>query len=189
MAGDEQERTMNGHAAPNSADYEEFIRLFTRSEPGLRAFIRSLLPGREHAEEVMQETCLALWRKFADFKRGTDFPAWACTVARFEVLKYRRRLARDRHVFNVELLELLAEEIAGEAERRAEERRALDDCLRRLAARQRELVTACYAPGVTIKGVAGELGKSATSLYKALNRIRIVLLECIEAAIAREAHP
>ena len=187
ISGDDQ-RINRDDPASNSAAYEEFIRLFTRSECGLRSFVRSLLPGREHADEVMQETCVVVWRKFADFERGTDFLAWACTIARFEVLKHRRRLARDRHVFNLELLELLADEAAGEMGRRHHELQALDHCVQHLNPQQRQLVTACYAPGATINEVAGELGRSATSLYKALNRIRIGLLECIAASLDREAH-
>jgi RNA polymerase sigma-70 factor (ECF subfamily) len=171
-----------------SQSYEHFIRLFTHQEAGLRAFVRSLIPGREHADEIMQETSVVLWRKFASFDPSTDFLAWACTIARFEVLNYRRRLARDRHVFHVELLEVLADEAASGMEGRRQELQALDRCIQRLAPRQRELVTACYASGMTIKEVAEKMGRSATSLYKALNRIRIDLLECIEASVAGEAH-
>ena len=174
---------------PDARTYEQFIRLFTQHESGLRAFVRSLLPGREHADEILQETCVVLWRKFAEFDKGSNFLAWACTIARFEVLKYRRRLARDRHVFNVELLELLADEAASEMDRRVQELQALEPCIQRLKLRQRELVTACYAPGISIKDVAEGLGRSATSLYKALDRIRGALLECIERSLAQEAAP
>jgi RNA polymerase sigma-70 factor, ECF subfamily len=169
--------------------YEQFIRLFTQSEAPLRSFVRSLIPSGEHADEIMQETCVALWRKFADFDVGTSFLAWSCTVARFEVLNYRRRLARDRHVFNIDLLELLADEAVGEMDQRLRELRALETCIERLAPRRRELVRACYAPGATINVVAERLGRSATGLYKALSRIRLDLLTCIEATVATEAQP
>lgn len=179
---------MSDPSGSNSPTYEHFIRLFTHNEAGLRAFVRSLIPGREHADEIMQETSVVLWRKFASFDPGTDFLAWACTIARFEVLNYRRRLARDRHVFNIELLEVLADEAASGMEGRLQKLRSLDRCIQKLAPRQRELVTACYASGMTIKDVAEKMGRSATSLYKALNRIRIDLLDCIEVSVAGEAH-
>lgn len=188
MSSGDQEPIERERPISNSAAYEQFIRLFAHNEGGLRAFVRSLLPGREHADEVMQETCVVLWRKFADFDKDSSFLAWGCTTARFEVLKYRRKLARDRHVFSVDLLELLADQDVGAMDRRLRELQALDQCMQRLSPRQRELITACYAPGTTIKEVAEELGRSATGLYKALNRIRIVLLECIEASVAGEAH-
>lgn len=170
----------------STESYEKFVQLLTSSEPGLRAFVRSLLPGTDYMDEVMQETCLVLWRKFSDYRQGTEFLSWAITIARFEVLKYRRKLARDRHVFNVDLLAILADEAAIETEELAGERRKLDHCIEQLATPQRELIQACYAQGVTFKQVAQKLGKSATSLYKTLNRIRILLLECIENSESRE---
>ena len=170
----------------SNTSYESFVQLLARHERGLRAFVQTLLPELHHADEVIQETCLVLWRKFADFEPNTDFLAWACTIARFEVLKYRRKLARDRHVFQPELLTVLADEALGETQQRTNEQQALDRCLEKLAPRQRELVQSCYAQGVTIKQVAEKLGKSATALYKALNRIRLMLLDCIEVTLARE---
>lgn len=169
-----------------SDSYEIFVQLLVRHERGLRAFVRTLLPEAHHADEVVQETCLVLWRKFADFEPHSSFLNWACTVARFEVLKYRRKLARDRHVFHVDLLAVLADEALDETGQRATEHRALDQCLEKLAPRQRELIQSCYAQGATIKQVAEHLGRSATALYKALNRIRLLLLDCIKVTVARE---
>lgn len=166
--------------------YEQFVRLFIQHEVGLRAFVHSLLPESTYTDEVIQETSLVLWRKFSGFDIDSSFLNWACTVARFEVLKCRRQIARDRHVFNAELLTLLAEESLAEAERLESERLALKTCLQKLAPRQRELIRAAYSQGVSIKEAASQLGQSATSLYKALNRIRKQLLACVESSIARE---
>jgi RNA polymerase sigma-70 factor (ECF subfamily) len=169
--------------------YEAFVQDFARHEPALRAFVRPLVPTWDDMEEVVQQTCVVLWKKYWEFEAGTDFLAWACTVARFEVLKHRRRRARDRHMFGEELLALLADEGALEAARRERERRALDACIHRLPQRQRELVERCYGGGNTIREVAESLGRSAASLYKALDRIRTMLLQCIERALAQEAAP
>ena len=87
---------MDPSSLPPKRLYEQFVQLFARHEPGLRSFLRSLLPTWEDVDEVMQQTCLVLWQKFGDFELGTDFGRWACTAARFEVLKYRRKMARDR---------------------------------------------------------------------------------------------
>jgi RNA polymerase sigma-70 factor, ECF subfamily len=184
-----QPTKMGGHDPEIRQDYEAFVQAFARHEPGLRAFVRPLVATWDDLEEVIQQTCLVLWRKFAEFEAGTDFQAWACTIARFEVLKHRRRQARDRHVFGEELLALLADEGAEESARRDRERRALDACLERLPPRQRELLKHCYSGSRTIKEVAESLGRSATSLYKALDRIRQALLGCIEGTLGQEAAP
>src|SRR5687768_8268835 len=155
--------------------YESFVQVFARHEPGLRSFVRLLVPTWDDLDEVVQQTCIVMWRKYGEFESGTDFLSWACTIARFEVLKYRRARARDRHVFGEALIELLADEGGRESARRERERRALDTCIGQLDPRQRELIQRCYS-GVSIKDVAGSLGRSSTSLYKALDRIRRALL-------------
>lgn len=173
--------------------YEQFVALFTRNEPALRSFVRSLVWSWDDADEVMQNTGLVLWRKFADFEPETDpqmdFFRWACVVARFEVLAWRRDRARDRHVFDEDIVNLLAEEVSREREALERERKALEVCLQKLPEKQRRIVIAAYEPGVRLNQVAEELGKTATAFYKMLNRIRRTLMECIgsvsEADLAR----
>jgi RNA polymerase sigma-70 factor (ECF subfamily) len=114
---------------------------------------------------------------------------WGCVVARFEVLKHRRRKARDRHDFAADLIELLAEEGAEEVETLDTQRKALDRCLAALPTNQRRLVMAAYAPGRSIKETAEHTGKSATALYKTLNRIRAALLQCVENSLQKEGLP
>ncbi len=60
--------------------YEKFIRLFVAQEGRLRAFLRTLVPSLDELDEVMQETSLVAWRKFAQFEPGTDFLAWVATI-------------------------------------------------------------------------------------------------------------
>lgn len=163
--------------------YERFVSLFTRHEPALRAFVRSLVYSWDDADEVMQNTGLVLWRKFDSFDPNTEFMRWACVVARFEVLAWRRDKARDRHVFDEDLVNLLAEEAAEEHEVLHRERRALQVCLQKLPENQRRIVVAAYEPGVRLNQVAATLGKTATAFYKSLNRARGVLLECIEREV------
>lgn len=166
--------------------YEDFVSLFTCHEPALRAFVRSLVFTWDDADEVMQNTGLVLWRKFDTFDPDTDFMRWACVVARFEVLAWRRDKARDRHVFDEGLVNLLAEEAADEHEVLAQERRALRVCLQKLPEKQRRIVMAAYEPGVRLNQVAAKLGKTATAFYKILNRSRSGLLKCIEGQLLRE---
>ncbi len=172
--------------ASEDQSYEDFVRIFMRHEPQLRAFVRSLLPAWDDVDEVMQESSLVLWRKWSDFDPESNFMKWGCVIARFEVLKHRRRMARDRHVLASDLIELLAEEGTEEIESLHAQRKALENCLRELPENQRRIVMTAYAPGRTIKEVASEAGKSATALYKTLNRIRTALLECVNTTIKRE---
>jgi RNA polymerase sigma factor (sigma-70 family) len=86
----------------------------------------------------------------------------------------------DRHVFSEDLLELLATEIEEEDEEMfVLEKQALRKCLEKVKEPHRELLLAAYAKGAKIKEVAEAAGKSPTSVYKLLNRVRASLHDCI----------
>lgn len=147
------------------------------------------MPSWDDVDEVMQNTGVVLWRKFSDFEPEADpaneFFRWACVVARFEVLAWRRDKARDRHVFDEDLVEMLALEAEEKHETLRDERKALEKCLAKLPENLRKIVVTAYEPGVRLNEVARDLGKSATAFYKKLNRTRALLLDCIREEVAR----
>jgi len=166
--------------------HDSFLRLFAEHEPAVRAFVRSLLPRREDARDVMQEMAVVLWRKFAEFEADRDFRKWAFGVARLEVLALVRDRARDRHVFSGEVLELIEQEAADRGSELEAQREALDECMEKLADAQRSLMHAAYAPGARIDALAQQRGQTSMSLYKTLHRIRLALVECTRRVLMRE---
>ena len=78
---------------------ENFVQLFAANERHLRAFVRSMGLDWTAVDDVVQTISLVIWRKWSTFDPATDFMRWARVIARFEVLKYRRTMARDQHVF------------------------------------------------------------------------------------------
>ena len=170
----------------NDQHHDQFLRLFAEHEPALRTYVRSLLPSRGETSEVMQEVAVVLWQKFAEFDAARDFRKWAFGVARYEVLAYRRDRARDRHVFDDELVGKLADEAEAAEPRHEAQREALESCLQKLSEEQRRLVLRAYAKGTRIDELASQRGQTAMSLYKLLQRIRQTLLECVQRAVARE---
>ena len=167
-------------------EHDRFLRLYSENEPALRGFVRSLVPTREDAREIMQEVAVAMWCKFAEATERGEFRPWAFGVARFEVLAWRRDRARDRHVFGEAAANLLAEEAAQRSGMLEAQREALEECLGKLPAPQRALVDAAYAAGARIDRLAEQSGRSAMALYKTLHRIRLALVECTRAVLLRE---
>lgn len=168
------------------ADHEAFLRLFSRFEGNLRALVASLIPSWDGVDEVMQEASVVLWRKFDQFDpKGEDssFLSWAFMIARYEVLKYRRRRATDRLQLSDDVFDLLADEAASVAEQQREREQALKECVQNLEVRQGNLVRAIYEDGVAIKDVAVQVGRTPSGLYKALARIRDRLAACVRAKL------
>jgi RNA polymerase sigma-70 factor (ECF subfamily) len=127
-----------------------------------------------------------LLRKAADFRPGTDFWAWSSQVARYQVLTHCKKLKRDRLVFSDELLATLAEDLGSRVAEVDDRRTALDACLTKLPAPQRQLLELRYGPKNSIEEIAVSLERSAGSIRQALFRIRETLLACIERRLVTE---
>ena len=163
--------------------HEVFLRLWTHHEPELRAFVRSCCPHAQEVDEVMQDVSIAAWRKFSSLEDHDAFGAWACMIARYELLMTRRRFARDRLVLSEDIVKLFADEAADELPMRNRQLEALEGCIQRLPKERRELALAAYGRDQSIREMAAQLGRSEGSLYQLLARIRRELQRCIERTI------
>jgi RNA polymerase sigma-70 factor (ECF subfamily) len=177
--------------APNpqeDARYEVFVKKFAHFEADVRRFVRSLLPNWTDADEVVQQTAIVMWRKFDQYDPATHFMKWACVIARFEALAYRRKMARDRLVFREDVLELMADEGVEENDQRDAEHAALESCMSDLPEKSRQLLTLAYTQGVKVKELAEEAGSSAEAFYMRLNRLRRQLMTCVESKLQQPGH-
>jgi RNA polymerase sigma-70 factor (ECF subfamily) len=159
--------------------HEAFLRLFTAADVALRAYVRTLVPTRDDAAEIMQEISLVLWRKFDEYQGHEDFRRWAFGVARFEVLAWRRDRARDRLVLSDGAVELLAAQFSEDVSRLESQRSALETCIAKLDEDHRSLLRAAYVPGAKLERLAKESGRTVQALYKSLQRIRARLSDCV----------
>lgn len=166
--------------------HDHFLRLYVEHEEALNGFVRTLVPTREDAREVMQEVAVVLWRRFGELTDFADFRRWAFGVAKMKALSFARDRMRDRLVFDADVMDLLAAEVTSEVDAFEAEREALDECLGKLDAAQRKLLSAAYAPGVRMDELAISLGRSPMSFYKALHRIRLALMDCTQRVLKRE---
>ena len=167
--------------------HEAFLRVFTRAEPELRAFVRSCLPRLQDVDEVMQEVSLVAWRKFGDLDDRSRFAPWACLIARYEILKYRRAHARNRLLLDESVIEALADEAAAEMPLHQRRLVALESCFEKLPEARRELAITAYTPGTSQKELARQMGRTEGALYQLLSRIRQELWRCVELTLAKEA--
>lgn len=162
-----------------------FVGEITRFQTQLRAYIISLMPGVSGAADVLQETNIVLWEKRAKFEAGTNFRAWACAIARFEVKTHRRKMYRlGTVVLDDDLADQLAEPFQSDAEQPEEHLQALEQCLARLRGPERELIEHRYFSKSTLEGFAAASGRSVETLRNSLYRIRAALKICIKDKLA-----
>lgn len=170
----------------NPAKTEEFIELLTKHDQALTAYVMTLVPSGSDAQDILQETKLALWRSFDSFESGTNFAAWARKAALFRILDFRKRKAREnkRLWFSEEVYERLAEDFEPSAEAREERDENLRVCIEKLQPQHREILLQRYFRESSIEDVAARANRSVEATYRVLSRIRLALRKCLTTAPA-----
>jgi RNA polymerase sigma-70 factor (ECF subfamily) len=172
-------------------DREEFIALLTASHRRIYNFIGSMVVDRNDADDIMQETSLALWKHADEFEPGTDFGAWACSFAYFRVIK-ERRAKHYRLKLADRVVDLLAAEAIGEtqlerlsaAEQFEVRRRALAECLQKIPDRNRGLLLDYYTHGRSLTEIGLGIGRNANAIAQLFHRLRRLLRDCIHKRLA-----
>ncbi len=135
---------------------------------------------------MLQKTCLVLWKKMDTFDADGSFFHWTCGIAFNEVRNFLTVQRRNRLHFDVDLVELLAEEAKAESELSETRLAALRACMTRFSDRQQETLRRCYMGTDTITEVAAALGRERGALYKQLARLKEKLQHCIRTRLATE---
>lgn len=159
---------------------EQFMALYASHQRRLYLYAYTLLPTSADAEDVFQEANLVLWRKFSQYQPNTNFFAWACSIIRYEVLKFHEKHQRSATPFDPDVLDRLANAAIEQLEHLDEfHRRALVDCMAELSEGDRELMRQRYDAGLAVQAMAALLNRSPNAISKSLGRIRRLLMECI----------
>lgn len=167
--------------------HERFMRLFLEHEPAILRSVLVFVPQRADARDIVQETAVALWRQFPDYDPARPFVNWACGFARIEVRRFLRRHQRRAALSEAAAVALMQSEGA-QAAWHEERESHLADCRARLAPEQRRILDGYYIDELSVEALAERHDRSVEAIYKALQRIRHALLECMERKTA-EAGP
>ena len=169
---------------PDSRDLEDearwadYVGKIARAQPGLLAFLRTLLPRATDADDVLQETNMVLWRKREESDTGREFGPWARRIAYFQTLAFLKKRTRARESrLSDEMLERLASESEERSDALEDRLRALRSCLTKMSEEDRALVEARYGAGGSVKVIAEGIQRSADALSMHLYRLRKKLAE------------
>ena len=177
---------MTDHADLPPDRASQLMRLITEHQRRIFGYIYTLVPDRQDAQDILQETSVVLCQKFDQFRPGTDFAAWACQIAYWEVRRARQKFARSKVIFNQEVVDAIAETAAELLPEMGARHEALAKCLQKLHPRDRELLLTRYEPGSGVEEAAQRSGRSLVAAYKALARLRKLLLDCVTNQLSLE---
>jgi len=156
--------------AANGGDTAAYNRLLTSLAPAIRAVARRGL-GRagfavEEAEDVVQETLLAIHLKRHTWDASLPLGPWVRAIARNKLIDAMRRRGRRDHVPIDDVIDTLASDAAEPTPSPGR----LDEHLQSLPDRQQSVVRAISLDGASIRETATRLNMSEGAVRVALHR-------------------
>jgi len=176
----------NHSSGQQTAAQQRFLSLFLRSEREVFRYVAALVPNVADAEDIVQQTALALWEKFDAYDPAQPFTPWACRFALNKARQWIERHQRWQALLAGGLAEELAlrrDELRPELERRLIH---LQGCLGKLSGEQRGLVEGYYYRRTGIEELAAASDRTVAATYKLLQRVRQSLQHCVENVAQQE---
>jgi RNA polymerase sigma-70 factor (ECF subfamily) len=156
----------------DAAAYRELLRELTGY---LRAYYRRRLANAAaDAEDLVQETLIAVHSRRSSYDRSQPFTAWAYAMASYKFVDYLRK-RRVRAAVPIDETEDL---FAADESERAAASRDVEQLLSDLPASQREAIRLTKIEGLSINEAARRTGQSEAAtkvgIHRGLKRLRLL---------------
>ena len=156
--------------------------LYDATSSKLYAIAMRVVGNVEHAEDVLQEAFITIWRVAGDYKAPLSPPmAWLGVIVRSRGLDFLRRRTAERALAG-QSVEDMADTLATdmdtpmETQEASEQAWALHECLRKIEAKQRQVVTLAYFRDLSQSELAAQLklplGTVKTWMRRGLEQLR-----------------
>ena len=165
-------------------DSEAALReLYDLTSSRLYGVALRVVTNREWAEDVLQDAYLNIWRIAGDYRQSLSPPlAWMGVIVRSRGLDFLRRRTSERADSALELDGVISDTVAGDSpnpmdtSEASEQAWALHECLRKLEARQREVLSLAYMRDLSHSELAEQLklplGTVKTWIRRGLEQLR-----------------
>ena len=154
-------------------------------QPRLYGFILKRLADRDQSLEVLQRTNLVIWQKATDYQSGTSFEAWTFTIARFQLMAWRKTQSRNRLVFSDAVYEQIDGKVKPSEDEDDARVDALQDCVKQLNVDESKLLEQRYREDRPLATIASTMNMSLDAIGMRLSRIRKKLGKCIQQKLQK----
>lgn len=164
-------------------DAQALRQLYDATSAKLYAVAMRVVSNKEHAEDVLQDAYLNIWRIASDYRASLSPPmAWMGVVVRSRALDFLRKRKAERALGGPEMDEQLLshfgsdEASALDTSIASEQAWALHECLRKIEAKPREVLTLAYFRDLSHGELATQLklplGTVKTWIRRSLEQLR-----------------
>lgn len=160
-----------------------FEQLYKMTRSKLFGLALRILRRQDRAEEVLQESFVAIWNHAADYTAEKSAPmTWMTTIVRNRCLDQVRRPGYDTAELDDAMLEALEDEADGPLERlrKSNDARRLADCMGRLEVASRQSVMLAFFQGLTHSELAVHLREPLGTVKTRIRRALATLKNCLQ---------
>lgn len=166
----------------------DLASLVREHQADLWRYLRYLGAPAEDADDLTQETFLAVARTPFELRTRGETAAYLRTAARNQLLMLRRR--QGRQISTVELAQAEQAWAAATGDGAYDEfLEALKTCCESLAGKSKEAVDRFYREGQGREAIAAELEMTVDGVKALLRRTRAALRQCVERKLRGEQQP
>lgn len=168
---------------PDTEKSKRMTLAWIEVERPVYAYLSSMVADYAAVEDLHQAVAVAMVESFEDYDPSRPLIGWVLGIARHKVLNHYRAQARDRHVFNESVMEMIEQSYMRVESESADLRAALNSCLKSLIGRQREALQMRYREGKLPATIADEMGIAPNAVSNLLSRARASMRQCIQKRI------
>jgi RNA polymerase sigma-70 factor (ECF subfamily) len=169
--------------AVGNRDSKAFAALYGHARAKLFGLALRILKRQDRAEEVLQESFVAIWNHAGDYSAEKSAPmTWMTTIVRNRCLDQVRRPGYESAELDDALLDTLQDEGDGPLEllRQSQDARRLADCMGKLEAPQRQSLMLAFFQGLTHSELALHLREPLGTVKTRIRRALASLKNCLQ---------
>lgn len=160
-------------------DFETIVR---QHQAGVWRYLRFLGAERSEADDLTQETFLALFRSHFEHRTPGQTSGYLRAVARNQLLQFRRRQGKELNTVQMEVAESVWAE-ADQDDGLENYLTALECCLEKLDGKSKDAVELFYRQGLGREAVGKRMDLKPQGVKSLLRRTREVLRECVKRSL------
>lgn len=168
-------------------DFDSVVR---EHQAGLRAFIRALGADEAWVDDLAQEVFIVAYRKQGQFRSEADPGKWLRGIARLVVKGERSKTARRSRLMHAGIADILmnlGQEHEEDGDHLVEILPVMRSCVEALPEPSGNLLRDRYLEGRRALELALETNSTAVAIRKKLQRIRLIVRQCMEAKLKEQS--
>ncbi len=167
---------------------DSYHRIYAVFSSRILNFIYRMLSSAEEAEDLTQETFIAVYQKLSSLKDNSKFEPWLFRIARN--LVYQRYRGRTPATISIDLLDEEGQIVSEVADTRknpdesfqaAELEQIVDKVIRGLPTKYREVFVLSALDNLSYQSIAEILGRSLASVKTDIHRARLEIRKQVKA--------